>query len=214
MSSRRPLYFLPGVLAQALVLLAGLRTPLGEHRRTRLRMLHVHEELRRVHLGMRLEPRHGLVLVLPVRPHEREPLDRLRERLAGERPFADPAPGGVLVAEHRHLDLLGQLLGRHPAHVGGVGVVVVAPHPELLNLAPVRRLPAGERVVPDAHEVIDLRVESLLGDVAGDDHGVGVAAVQPPKHAPELVRVVRRPQMRVAQRSEPQQRLVRRRLRR
>ena len=70
--------------------------------------------------------------------------------------------GGVLVAEHRHLDLLGQLLGRHPAHVRGVRVVVVAPHPELLNLAPVRRLPAGERVVPDAYKVIDLRVEALL----------------------------------------------------
>ncbi len=160
---------------------------------------------------MRLEPRHGLVLVLPVRPHEREPLDRLRERFAGKRPLADPPPRGVLVAEHRHLDLLGQLLGRHPAHVGGVGVVVVAPHPELLHLASVRRLPAGERVVPDAHEEVDLRVEALLRDVAGYDNGVGVASVQPPEHAPELIGVVAHPQVRVAQRAEPQQRLVRRR---
>ena len=89
---------------------------------------------------------------------------------------------------------------------------MVAPHPELLHLAPVRRLPAGERVVPDAHEEVDLRVEPLLRDVAGDDDGVGVASVQPPEHAPELLGVVRDPQVRVAQRAEPQQRLVRRRL--
>ena len=78
-----------------------------EHRPRRLRMLHVHEELRRVHLRVRLEPPDRLVLVLPVRPHEREALDGLREGLARERALADPPPRGVLVAENRHLDLLG-----------------------------------------------------------------------------------------------------------
>ena len=151
---------------------------------------------------MRREVGVEVLLVPPVGAEEGVALHRLRpdrtvglveELLPHARPVVRIADGkGTLL----RLVLVGAAVPGPALHV------VIAEHPELRHRPAVPRLAVREDLEPAVRRPLQLRVESVVGDVAGNHHAIDALVVEVRQRRKEGVLVARILQMDVAQNAE------------